>query len=136
MLNKAGRNTAPFHLELKQTRQKGAGASHWATEDDCTPEEPDLPFFPARSARSLIGLVQVHPDENALPATVPRNRGAPGRQNRRRSGCKQPAAVPRKRNPLYSHPRCSGWLAFLGLDDLPWLHDLAASGTANRVIRC
>jgi hypothetical protein len=45
MLNKAGRGTAPFHLEFKQTRQTGAGASHWATEDDCTPEEPDLPRF-------------------------------------------------------------------------------------------
>ena len=53
MLNQAGRSTAPFHLEFKQTRPTGAGASHWATEDNCTPEEPNLPRFP----RTIIKII-------------------------------------------------------------------------------
>jgi hypothetical protein len=39
------------------------------------------PVSPARSPRSLKGLIQVHPDGNALPATVPRNRGTLERPN-------------------------------------------------------
>jgi len=52
MLNQAGRNPAPFHLVFRQTRPTGDGASHWATKDDCTPEEPNLPrLSPAHSSR-------------------------------------------------------------------------------------
>ena len=55
MLNQAGRNTAPFHLGFKQSRQMESGASHCASEDDCTPEESRL----SRFARNSIKIIDV-----------------------------------------------------------------------------
>ena len=46
MLNQAGRNTAPHHLEFQQTQPTGSGTSHWAAEFHYTPDEPDLQRSP------------------------------------------------------------------------------------------
>jgi hypothetical protein len=66
MLNQAGRDPAPFHLEFKQTRQTGAGASHWATNIIVHQKSPVFHVSPTHSSRSLICLIQVHPDESAF----------------------------------------------------------------------
>ena len=104
MVKDAGRITAPLPSELRPTRQMGAGASHWATLDDCTPDQPNPPRSPAHSSRSLTGVIQVHPDGDSLPATAPRFGATPGRQNLRRSGGKQPAAGSPGSTPVRGRP--------------------------------
>jgi hypothetical protein len=75
MLNQAGRNTAPFHLEFKQTRQMELAHLIGLWKKIVLQKSLPCQVSSACSPRSARRLIQVHPDENALPATGLRNRG-------------------------------------------------------------
>jgi hypothetical protein len=75
ILSQVDRNTALFHLEFKHPRRELANLIG-LPKAIVHQKSQVFHVSPALSSSSLIGLIQVHPDENAPPVMVPWNRRA------------------------------------------------------------